>query len=368
MKAIFVQDVFHYNHRSWIEGFLKSGWEVEIIVRSAGYQGEYDYENEFELSILSELIQRLPSSKVDGAHFNRKYTIPSFPKLLNYFRRQQPDVIITIRYTALSLSTLLIAELLNIPIVVYDQYPVYAEESWKRKTFRIGYSTLAKNSYTRISPVKGNSDSSDRIPHSHYVPFAIEAGRPRTEDTYFHNGDVSILFVGKFRQRRKRHLLFLKLINRLVDGHDVSATLVGAYGGKNEEYFESLQRYVRENSLNDIVQFKMNVPHSRMKELYRKHDLFVLPSKDEPAAYSPLEAMAESLPVICSDSNGTKCYIDESRNGFVFETDSLDDLTSKTRRLMEDRQMIIDMGQRSREMACQYHKPTNLENAVSKLI
>ena len=165
MKAIFVQDVFHYNHRSWIEGFLKSGWEVEIIVRSAGYQGEYDYEKEIEVSLLSKLIQRLPSSKVDGAHFNRKYTIPSFPKLLNYFRRQQPDVIIAKRYTALSLSTLLIAESLNIPTVVYDQYPVYAEESWKRKTFRNGYSTLTRNSYTRISPVKGNPDSSDRIPH-----------------------------------------------------------------------------------------------------------------------------------------------------------------------------------------------------------
>ena len=36
---------------------------------------------------------------------------------------------------------------------------------------------------------------------------------------------------------------------------------------------------------------------------------------------SVLEAMAHSLPVICSDSNGTQCYIRPGENGYVFGTD-----------------------------------------------
>ena len=45
-----------------------------------------------------------------------------------------------------------------------------------------------------------------------------------------------------------------------------------------------------------------------------------LPSSDEPAAVSHLEAMSHSLPVICSDSNGTRCYIRQGENGYVFRT------------------------------------------------
>ena len=56
--------------------------------------------------------------------------------------------------------------------------------------------------------------------------------------------------------------------------------------------------------------------------------LFVLASRDEPAAVSPLEAMAHSLPVVCSDSNGTRGYIRHGVNGFVFATDDHDDLVA----------------------------------------
>jgi len=365
MKVIFVQDIFHNNHKAWIDGFSQKGWDIKILVRSEGYQGHYDYESEFKPSILSEFIDRLPIAKVRRHNFIRSYTIPNFVNLFNYFRRQKPDVIIIKRYTILSVYTAVIAEILNIPTVIYDQYPVYGVESNKRKTFRRLYSTLIGHSYMRISPVKGDQYTYDKIPDSYYVPFAISVGSPRADESYFRNGSVSILFVGKFRQERKRHMLFLKMINKVSKDHRVSATLVGSYKGKNSDYFESLQQYVSQNSLDNIVEFKQNIPNKFMNNIYRDHDIFILPSKDEPAAYSPLEAMSESLPVICSDSNGTKCYIKNGYNGFIFETDSLVDLTNKVHRLLEDRQRIINMGQKGRQRVIRDHQPVNLAKTVS---
>ena len=56
-----------------------------------------------------------------------------------------------------------------------------------------------------------------------------------------------------------------------------------------------------------------------MKEYYRCADLFVLPSTGEPASISQLEAMAYSLPVVCSDKNGTACVVEDGINGYLFK-------------------------------------------------
>ena len=80
------------------------------------------------------------------------------------------------------------------------------------------------------------------------------------------------------------------------------------------------------------------------------HDLFVLASRDEPAAVSHLEAMAHSLPVVCSDANGTSCYVRHGENGFIFRSGDIDDLTACIERVIKDREHLLEMGRRSYEL------------------
>ena len=86
--------------------------------------------------------------------------------------------------------------------------------------------------------------------------------------------------------------------------------------------------------------------------------MFVLASRDEPAAVSPLEAMAHSLPVVCSDTNGTSCYIRPGENGYVFRTDDLDDLVDGLQRMLASREGLVDMGRRSYELVETEHAPS----------
>ncbi len=79
---------------------------------------------------------------------------------------------------------------------------------------------------------------------------------------------------------------------------------------------------------------------------YARHDVYVLPSYDEPAAVSHLEAMAHGLPVICSDSNGKKYYIEEGEMGYVFRSQDSDDLTEKLHEVIRDREKLVQMGER----------------------
>ena len=99
---------------------------------------------------------------------------------------------------------------------------------------------------------------------------------------------------------------------------------------------------------------------------YRLHDLFVLPARNELAGVALLEAMAHSLPVVCSDSCGLKSCIRTDENGHVFRTDDVDDLKESIERILHDRGRLVEMGTRSYEIVISEHSPAKyVERLVS---
>jgi len=84
---------------------------------------------------------------------------------------------------------------------------------------------------------------------------------------------------------------------------------------------------------------------------YARHYVYILPSFDEPTAVSHIEAMAHGLPAICSDSNGTKYYIEEGETGCVFRSQDSDDLTEKLNQVIRDREELMRMGERCYDFA-----------------
>jgi glycosyltransferase involved in cell wall biosynthesis len=58
-----------------------------------------------------------------------------------------------------------------------------------------------------------------------------------------------------------------------------------------------------------------NVPHARMRTLYREADVFVLKSQDEAAAFSFIEAMSVGTPVIVNEDNGLTWYMTADDEG-----------------------------------------------------
>ena len=81
-----------------------------------------------------------------------------------------------------------------------------------------------------------------------------------------------------------------------------------------------------------------------MDEEYKKADVCVIPSTDEPASVSQLEAMSFSLPVICSDANGGACYVEDGITGYHFMDCDQEDLERKLDLLLSDKDKMCDMG------------------------
>jgi glycosyltransferase involved in cell wall biosynthesis len=172
------------------------------------------------------------------------------------------------------------------------------------------------------------------------------------EKKYFQNNKINILSIGKY-VKRKDHLTLLKAVNKLKDKYDLSVTLLGER--VDEAVLKELEDYVADNDLRGIVSIESDLDHKDIVDKYRAHDIFVLPSYDEPAAYSPVEAMAAKLPVICSDTNGTKCYVKKEENGYIFKSRDYKDLAKKLSNLTSSRDRLSKMGENSFRKAQKEH-------------
>ena len=284
--------------------------------------------------------------------------VPSFVALWSKMRELAPDaVIVRNPNSAYGLLSAVTARLLGCTVVLYSQTLMHRRLTPWQRFARSFPAWLAGAKW--ITPVLGSPDIHfPAFSALRYVPFVME---PQTEPRarqWFRERCVNVLCIGKF-MRRKNHHLFVEAIARLSERHDVRATIIGECTTEdNKEVLAQVSQLVSELSLDERLQIKLNLPYSDVQKEYTQHDLFVLPSRDEPAAVSHLEAMSHSLPVICSDSNGTHCYIRTGENGYVFRTDDLDHLVECMERIIEDRSRLIEMGARSYELVISEHSPS----------
>ncbi len=68
-----------------------------------------------------------------------------------------------------------------------------------------------------------------------------------------------------------------------------------------------------------------------------------------------MEAMINKLPVIVSDSCGTKCYIQHGINGYIFKNKNSDDLEEKIKLIIDDKNRLVEMGMKSYKIAKTNH-------------
>jgi len=103
-------------------------------------------------------------------------------------------------------------------------------------------------------------------------------------------------------------------------------------------------RFVGEKPSTDIVKYL----HSA--------DIFVLPSIELPGqaegtSTSVMEAMAAGLPVISTDSGGTKYLIKDGENGFIVKQKNSEELAKAIQKLLDNPELRKKMGETNQEKA-----------------
>ena len=371
MKILFVAPRYHTNQHFIMKALIDNGHAVKFVALYRGFSEEYSILDPIvvDFSHFSRAIDKLWNKKNDPI-FRAKYGLPKITQLLGIMRAFDPDVVVvrSPRYLV-SLLFILISKIFGKRFVMCTQGPKF-RRNISRSIGIMRWLLLDVLNGLWITPVEGEKKCNSLPTHRslYYLPFVYEATDHNLKRSYFQGGKVRILSVGKYLPR-KNHILLLEAIRKLRNIGPIEVTLIGeCTTDEHRRQLCKIHEFIVSKGLSDVVDVKVNLSFRDVQLEYLKHDLFVLPSSNEPAAYSILEAMAHGLAVICSDSNGTKEYIKYGHTGYVFRSDCISDLIDKLSILLNTRDHIVECGMNGFEVAkCEY-SPEKYHTAFMTMI
>ena len=343
MRILFVAPRFHTNQVEIIKILLKKNHEVFFHVACIGPTEDHSLVKPvcYKQSKLSRLIEK----KFDKGQANKRFY---FPGTLTYWRamKQLRPQLVVIRdpYKLFSQLAAFFALLINAKIIFYTQEDLLRTRS--RKTLLKQRITIDFFKAAWITPIKSSNSPGEKgwPRYMYHVPLPVSISPEDACRKNISDEGPSILMIGKYHQERKKHMLFLQALDKLKNQYGFRATIAGECA--NEEQHTRLMKIkaaVQDLGLNDRVELKQNVPFNQMSTLYATHNIFVLPAVNEPYAISVNEAMGYGLPVICTDTCGTKFNIYNGENGFVIQSGSLEELTASLEALLSNYSKLDQM-------------------------
>lgn len=384
MRFLYVAPRYHTNQMDIMKGLIEHGHEVCFISHYAAIIEDYSYVTPIVLGY-SRLYRLLDYLYVHIIHrkdpeaivFKIQHGFPPMHRLKKLICDFKPDVVILRERSVYSMAAYLVCRREGYPCILYNQNPLWSEPVKTDFAHRIVSKLSPK---LRMTPVMGIRKQGTSIKENDYfVPFIMEPQKAPEERTYFENDTIHILCIGKY-EIRKHHLLLIQVVEELQNTSSrqagdetdklkhgrIKLTLIGeATNHFQKEYCGQIRQYVSDHHMEDIVTVKTNVPRREMEAEYLAADVYVIPSTREMASVSQLEAMSYSLPVICSDLNGTACYVEDGVTGYQFKDCDQADLKEKLAMMLSDRERMKEMG------AAGYRALTekyNYENYYSTII
>nr|WP_238336960.1 glycosyltransferase family 4 protein [Carnobacterium inhibens] len=168
------------------------------------------------------------------------------------------------------------------------------------------------------------------------------------------NNKVKLLFVGRLVESKGIENLIevLPMLNR----NDFELNVIG------EGYLlNDLIKKVQLLGLQNKVFFRGYLEGEALLKYYRESNIFILPSLSEPYGLVMLEAMCNSLSIICSDYvDSHPDLIEHNLNGLIYNPLDNLDFEKKINYLLNNKGLIEKMGNESYKKALKY----SIENSA----
>lgn len=299
------------------------------------------------VSLLDRVASWFRDAKRDDYFYCSRRTIPSLRAMWREIFGFKPDLaIIRPFYSYFTCFALLVFILLGTQIVLYTQTPKYKRKMcWRdRRNIFVITKLLRWKLFTVVERIEGEDEYVDLNPEKHFIPFAHSADKSAIGRQY-ELELPRILVIGKF-EPRKNYTALLKAFT-LVE-FPYRLTIIGQNTTRaHAEEYARVMKCIEAMGLSEHVSVYQNQTHDYVREQYLKHDVLVLPSFDEPASVSQLEAMAHGMAVIICRENGTANYVEHERNGLLCER-SANSLAGSLNYLLASPHLIEIYGRESR--------------------
>ena len=203
------------------------------------------------------------------------------------------------------------------------------------------------------------------LPVSEFSARTLDAPSGRTHVIYggcdpqrFHPDDgkrSGVLFLGRITPH--------KGIDRLLRAlpPDASLTIAGTAGHDPDPPESGYPQFLHDLARGKRVRFAGQIGDERLPELYRRAQVYVLPSVEmtcygkrveisELLGLSLLEAMASGTPVIASRTGGVPEVVQDGTTGYLVEPGNEAALRAAIQELLKDRKKAERMGRAGREL------------------
>ena len=316
---------FHTNAIPWVRVLQEGGHDVSMFVVIQARTENYKVVEPVlvEKSRLSEwIISRFPGR---GANCPRAF--PEFRKHWNAIKRVDPDVVIVRDLSRFfSIVTAIICWLQRRALVAYDQEaacPKPLTRGWiKRKVVRF----VSRSQFTSRRRL---GEEIVCRGGALFIPFGLERRYGNYRLYSRRSGHITrILMVAKYRQR-KGHRQLIDALAILAAEREFAMTFCGEEVIEEDIKFRrDLEVMAKSKGILDRIKFISNVDYTDMPKIYANHDIFVLPSRNEPAAVSPIEAASFGCAVLISSDSGTRGYF-PSEEKFSLNPDDPKEIAEK---------------------------------------
>jgi sugar transferase (PEP-CTERM/EpsH1 system associated) len=147
--------------------------------------------------------------------------------------------------------------------------------------------------------------------------------------------------VGRFAPI-KNQLLLVKAFCLLVDRFPSLRACLRLYMIGDGPQRAECEQLLADANASDIAWLPGFV--SDMPDVYRKFDLFVLPSIREGISNTLLEAMASGIPIVATNVGGTPEVVEHGHTGTLVESDNVDALADAIKRYVSDDDLLANHG------------------------
>ncbi|PPB76496.1 glycosyltransferase [Campylobacter hyointestinalis] len=152
-------------------------------------------------------------------------------------------------------------------------------------------------------------------------------------------GTLNLLNIGVI-YTIKNQLKLLKSIKLAIEMGAVDIRLYIVGKEAEIEYIEKLKKYIRDNSLENIIFFE---GFQDTYKYYEMCDIFVLTSDVESFALVRTEAMNAYMPVITTNVGDADVQIQNGKSGFI--VDNIEDIAKKILYYYQNREIIVSHGE-----------------------
>lgn len=149
-------------------------------------------------------------------------------------------------------------------------------------------------------------------------------------------GRFAVLYCAEFIGR-KNHAFVINLIPRLLE---INENIKFLFLGKGA-LLEKSKQLAKSLGVSEYVDFLGY--QSNMQEFYRAADVEISASKNEGQGIHLLEAMACGLPVVATNVQGHKDFIEDGENGFLYSTNDTEGFIAALTKLMRDKKLCDRM-------------------------